>query len=32
VVEDFPVIVVSDIHGRDLYEEGRNPYARRASP
>lgn len=25
-VEDFPVIVVNDIHGGDLYEEGQRPY------
>jgi fumarate hydratase subunit beta len=27
VVEDFPVIVINDIHGNDLYEEGRKQYA-----
>jgi fumarate hydratase subunit beta len=27
-VEDFPVIVVDDAHGRDLYEEGMAQYAR----
>jgi fumarate hydratase subunit beta len=27
VVEDFPVIVVNDAHGNDLYEEGRKQYA-----
>ena len=27
-VEDFPVIVVIDCHGADLYEEGRARYAR----
>jgi len=27
VVEDFPVIVVDDVHGNDLYEEGRKQYA-----
>ena len=28
VVEDFPVIVVNDTHGNDLYEEGAKQYAR----
>jgi fumarate hydratase subunit beta len=28
VVEDFPVIVINDTHGADLYEEGRKQYAR----
>jgi fumarate hydratase subunit beta len=27
-VRDFPVIVVNDCHGADLYEEGRRKYAR----
>jgi fumarate hydratase subunit beta len=27
VVEDFPVIVINDAHGNDLYEEGRKQYA-----
>jgi len=27
VVEDFPVIVIDDTHGNDLYEEGRKQYA-----
>jgi fumarate hydratase subunit beta len=27
-VEDFPVVVVADSHGGDLYEEGRRKYAR----
>jgi fumarate hydratase subunit beta len=27
VVEDFPVIVIDDVHGNDLYEEGRKQYA-----
>ncbi len=27
-VEDFPVVVINDIHGGDLYEEGRARYAR----
>lgn len=27
VVEDFPVIVIDDAHGNDLYEEGRKQYA-----
>ena len=27
-VKDFPVIVASDIHGGDLYEQGRKTYAR----
>jgi fumarate hydratase subunit beta len=29
VVEDFPALVVNDIHGGDLYEEGRAQYERR---
>jgi fumarate hydratase subunit beta len=28
IVEDFPVVVVNDCHGRDLYEEGRKLYER----
>jgi fumarate hydratase subunit beta len=28
VVEDFPAVVINDIHGRDLYMEGRAQYAR----
>jgi fumarate hydratase subunit beta len=28
VVEDFPVVVVNDLHGGDLYEEGRKKYQR----
>lgn len=28
LVEDFPVIVINDIYGGDLYEEGRTRYAR----
>ncbi|RMG93740.1 MAG: TRZ/ATZ family protein, partial [Candidatus Dadabacteria bacterium] len=27
-VEDFPVVVVNDAHGGDLYEEGRKRYGR----
>jgi len=27
VVEDFPVIVIDDTYGADLYEEGRKQYA-----
>jgi fumarate hydratase subunit beta len=27
-VEDFPVIVVDDTHGNDLYEQGMKQYAR----
>jgi fumarate hydratase subunit beta len=27
VVENFPVIVIDDTHGNDLYEEGRKQYA-----
>lgn len=27
VVEDFPVIVINDAYGNDLYEEGRKRYA-----
>ncbi|MBF0527960.1 MAG: Fe-S-containing hydro-lyase [Deltaproteobacteria bacterium] len=28
VVENFPVVVINDLHGRDLYEEGQQKYAR----
>jgi len=28
MVEDFPAVVVNDMHGRDLYEEGQKMYAR----
>jgi len=28
VVEDFPVVVVNDIYGNDLYEEGRKLWAK----
>ena len=28
VVEDFPVVVVNDLHGGDLYEEGRRKWRR----
>lgn len=28
VVEDFPVVVVNDCHGRDLYKEGKQQYQR----
>ncbi len=28
-VEDFPVVVINDIYGRDLYEEGLKRFARR---
>jgi fumarate hydratase subunit beta len=28
-VEDFPATVINDIHGGDLYEEGKARYARR---
>ena len=28
VVEDFPTVVVNDLEGRDLYQEGRKMYAR----
>jgi fumarate hydratase subunit beta len=31
VVEDFPVVVVNDVHGGDLYEEGVKQYARPGS-
>jgi len=27
-VEDFPVIVANDVHGRDLFREGKGAYAR----
>jgi fumarate hydratase subunit beta len=30
VVEDFPVIVVNDLHGGDLYREGRERWRGRA--
>ena len=30
-VEDFPVTVVNDIHGGDLYEEGKAKYRVKAS-
>ncbi len=26
VVEDFPAVVINDIYGRDLYEEGKNKF------
>ncbi len=29
VVEDFPVVVVNDLHGGDLYREGRDRWRRR---
>jgi fumarate hydratase subunit beta len=28
VVEDFPVVVVNDLHGGDLYREGRQRWRR----
>jgi fumarate hydratase subunit beta len=28
IIEDFPVIVINDIYGKDVYEEGRTRYAR----
>ncbi len=28
VVEDFPVVVVNDVYGNDLYEEGRKKWAK----
>ena len=28
VVEDFPSVVINDVYGNDLYEEGRRKYAR----
>ncbi|MEW6261829.1 MAG: Fe-S-containing hydro-lyase [Thermodesulfobacteriota bacterium] len=30
VVEDFPAVVINDLNGRDLYEEGQKMYARPA--
>jgi fumarate hydratase subunit beta len=30
VVEDFPVVVVNDLHGGDLYREGRERWRRTA--
>ncbi len=32
VVEDFPVVVVNDLHGGDLYREGRERWRRKAAP
>ncbi len=32
VVDKFPAIVVNDVQGRDLYEEGRERYRRDGSP
>jgi fumarate hydratase subunit beta len=29
IVEDFPVVVVNDLHGGDLYTEGRERWRRR---
>lgn len=31
-VEDFPAIVINDIYGGDLYEEGKAKYQKRQSP
>ncbi len=31
IVEDFPLIVLNDVHGADLYETGRARYARGSS-
>jgi fumarate hydratase subunit beta len=31
VVKDFPVVVINDTKGRDLYQEGRNQYRRERS-
>ena len=31
-VEDFPVIVVNDIHGNDLYRQGRERYKKSPGP
>lgn len=31
VVEDFPVVVINDIRGNDLYKQGRAPYDRTAA-
>jgi len=28
IVEDFPGIVINDVYGNDLYEDGRSKYAR----
>ena len=28
IVEEFPVVVINDIYGNDLYEQGRQQYAR----
>jgi fumarate hydratase subunit beta len=28
LVEDFPAVVVNDLYGRDLYQEGQQKYAR----
>lgn len=32
VVDRFPVVVVNDVHGRDLYEEGQERYRRSILP
>lgn len=32
VVEDFPVVVVNDLHGGDLYREGRERWRRPVAP
>ena len=31
VIEDFPVVVINDVHGRDLYEEGYSSASGRSS-
>ena len=31
VVKDFPVMVVNDVHGQDLYDEGVRRYSRESS-
>ena len=28
IIEDFPLIVINDVYGNDVYEEGRRLYAR----
>jgi fumarate hydratase subunit beta len=32
VVEEFPVVVVNDLHGGDLYREGRKRWRRAGDP
>ena len=32
VVEDFPAVVANDAYGNDLYEQGKQQYARKGAP